>query len=141
MLSEAGPKPDAYKRDGKDPAPSQRSLSLRRQPRRAQDKSDRSTQTACDGSILVSTLELISCQRQGTVWYGLFVHARTSPAIVEWLNRETVKIMNSPHIRTRITNLGNEPLTNTLKEFAEIIERERPFWARVIRDAGVKQIE
>jgi tripartite-type tricarboxylate transporter receptor subunit TctC len=76
-----------------------------------------------------------------TVWYGLFVPARTSPAIVEWLNRETVKIMNSPDIRARITNLGNEPMTNTPTEFARIIERERPFWARVIRDAGVKQIE
>jgi tripartite-type tricarboxylate transporter receptor subunit TctC len=52
-----------------------------------------------------------------TVWYGLFVPAKTSPAIVEWLNRETVKIMHSPDIRARIISLGNEPMTNTPTEF------------------------
>jgi len=76
-----------------------------------------------------------------TVWFGLFVPAKTPPFIVERLNSETVKIMNSPEVRTRVIDLGNVPLTNTPAEFAEIIKREKPFWARVIKEAGVKQIE
>jgi len=76
-----------------------------------------------------------------TVWYGLFVPAKTPPFIVERLNRETVKIMDSPEVRKRVIELGNTPLTNTPAEFAEIIKREMPFWARVIKDTGVKQIE
>jgi hypothetical protein len=40
-----------------------------------------------------------------------------------------------------VIDLGLLPLTNTAAEFAEIIKNETPFWARVIRDAGVEQIE
>jgi tripartite-type tricarboxylate transporter receptor subunit TctC len=76
-----------------------------------------------------------------TVWFGLFVPANTPMPIVEWLSRETVKIMTSSDTRARATSLGNVPLSNTPAEFARIIAREKPFWAGVIKDIGVKPIE
>jgi len=76
-----------------------------------------------------------------TVWYGVFLPAGTPPSIVEKLNRESQKIMNSPDVRKRVADLGNVPLTNTPEEFAEIIKAEKPFWARVVKDIDINQID
>jgi tripartite-type tricarboxylate transporter receptor subunit TctC len=76
-----------------------------------------------------------------TVWFGLFVPAGTPPAIVEVLNREAVAIMTAPDMRKRVVDLGDVPLSSTPREFAELIRAEKPFWTRVIRDAGIKPIE
>jgi tripartite-type tricarboxylate transporter receptor subunit TctC len=76
-----------------------------------------------------------------TVWYGLFVPAGTPPFIVEKLNRESVKIMNSPEVRKRTADLGNVPVTSTAAQLAEIIQAETALWARIIDEAGIKPIE
>ena len=76
-----------------------------------------------------------------TVWFGLFVPAGTPPVIIDMLNREAVKIMNSPDMRKRVIDLGDVPLSSTPMEFAERIRAEKPFWARLIGDAGIKPIE
>jgi tripartite-type tricarboxylate transporter receptor subunit TctC len=76
-----------------------------------------------------------------TVWFGLFVPAGTPPAIIEVLNREAVAIMSAPDMRKRVVDLGDVPLSSTPREFAELIRAEKPFWTRVIRDAGIKPIE
>jgi len=76
-----------------------------------------------------------------TVWFGIFLPAGTPPFIVEKLNRESIKIMSSPEIGKRLIDLGNIPLWNSPVEFSKQIEAERPFWARIIKDAGVQPIE
>ena len=76
-----------------------------------------------------------------TVWYGLFVPAGTPAPIVEKLNRESVKIMNSPDVRKRTVDLGNVPLTSTAAQLAEIIQAETAIWARIVNEAGIKPIE
>jgi tripartite-type tricarboxylate transporter receptor subunit TctC len=76
-----------------------------------------------------------------TVWFGLFVPAGTPAAIVERLNRETVKIMNSPDVQKKARDIGQVALSDTPAEFADLIKKETPYWARVIKDAGVEQIE
>jgi tripartite-type tricarboxylate transporter receptor subunit TctC len=74
-------------------------------------------------------------------WFGLFAPAGTPISIVERLNRETTRIMALPDVRTRVNSLLFMPLGNTSAEFGELIKAEIPFWARVIKDAGIKQIE
>jgi tripartite-type tricarboxylate transporter receptor subunit TctC len=76
-----------------------------------------------------------------TVWFGLFAPAGTPPGIVGTLNREAVKIMNSADMRKRLIDLGDVPLSSTPTEFAELIRAEKPFWARLIEDVGIKPIE
>lgn len=76
-----------------------------------------------------------------TTWWGMFAPAGTPAAVIERLNRETVKIMASPDMRDKLQALGIVPLSNTPAEFAQIIKAEAPFWARLIKDAGIKQID
>jgi tripartite-type tricarboxylate transporter receptor subunit TctC len=75
------------------------------------------------------------------VWFGVFVPAGTPSFIIERLNRESAKIMDSPDMLKRLSDLGNVPLKNSPAEFAELIKAEKPFWARIIKDAGVQPIE
>jgi tripartite-type tricarboxylate transporter receptor subunit TctC len=76
-----------------------------------------------------------------TVWYGLFVPARTSREIIEKLHRETVKIMSLPDVREKLHAIGGVPLHNTPAEFVDVIRAETPYWARVIKDTGIKPVE
>jgi tripartite-type tricarboxylate transporter receptor subunit TctC len=76
-----------------------------------------------------------------TTWWGMFVPAGTPAAVIEKLNRETVKIMALPDMHDKLRALGIVPLSNTPARFADVIRAEAPYWARLIKDAGIKQIE
>jgi len=76
-----------------------------------------------------------------TTWWGMFVPAGTSAAVIEKLNRETVKIMALPDMHDKLRALGIVPLANTPAQFEDVIRSEAPYWARLIKDAGIQQIE
>ena len=76
-----------------------------------------------------------------TTWWGMFVPTGTSAAVIERLNRETVKIMALPDINDKLRALGIVPLSNTPAQFEDVIRSEAPYWARLIKDAGIQQIE
>jgi tripartite-type tricarboxylate transporter receptor subunit TctC len=76
-----------------------------------------------------------------TTWWGMFAPAGTPAAVVARLNRETVKIMARPEIREKLAAIGLEPLGGTPAEFAKVIKAEAPYWERLIKEAGVKQID
>jgi tripartite-type tricarboxylate transporter receptor subunit TctC len=76
-----------------------------------------------------------------TTWFGMFAPAGTSAAVVDKLNRETVKIMALPDMHDKLRAIGILPLTNTSAEFADVIKAETPYWARVIKETGIKPIE
>jgi tripartite-type tricarboxylate transporter receptor subunit TctC len=76
-----------------------------------------------------------------TVWFGLFAPARTPKSIIDRLNRESVKITALPEMRKKLDDFGYVPLGNTPEQFAELIKTETPYWARVIKDAGIKPID
>ncbi|MGP0092074.1 MAG: Bug family tripartite tricarboxylate transporter substrate binding protein [Xanthobacteraceae bacterium] len=76
-----------------------------------------------------------------TAWFGLFVPAGTPAAIIEKLHRETVKIMALPDVHDKLHAIGILPLGNTPTEFADVIKTETPYWAHVIKDAGIRPIE
>jgi tripartite-type tricarboxylate transporter receptor subunit TctC len=76
-----------------------------------------------------------------TTWWGMFVPAATSAAVVGKLNRATAEIMARPDMRDKLRTLGIVPLSNTPAQFADVIRAEAPYWARLIKDAGIAQIE
>jgi tripartite-type tricarboxylate transporter receptor subunit TctC len=76
-----------------------------------------------------------------TAWFGMFAPAGTPAAVIDKLNRETVKIMTSPDVQDKLYAIGIEPLGNTPTEFAAVIKSEIPYWAKVIKDTDIKQIE
>ncbi|MDB5580774.1 MAG: transporter substrate-binding protein [Bradyrhizobium sp.] len=71
-------------------------------------------------------------------WFGLAAPAGTSKDVLDKLHAETAKALAMPEVRKKFDELGLEPVGNTPAEFAAIIRKETPEWAKVIKDAGIK---
>jgi tripartite-type tricarboxylate transporter receptor subunit TctC len=71
-------------------------------------------------------------------WFGLVAPAGTPSEVLDRLHDETVKTLAMADVRRKFGELGIEPVGNTRAEFAAIIRRESPEWARVIKDAGIR---
>lgn len=73
-----------------------------------------------------------------TNWFGIAAPAKTPPAIVERLNRELVRALNSPDLRKRLTDLGAEPVGNTPEQYQAFVQNEISKWGKVIKAAGIR---
>jgi len=71
-------------------------------------------------------------------WFGLVAPAGTPKDVLDRLHGETAKVLAMPEVRKKFDELGLEPVGNTPAEFAAVIRKETPEWAKVIKDAGIK---
>lgn len=72
-------------------------------------------------------------------WYGLLAPAQTPKDIVNRLHSEMVTILQQPQIKERLAGDGADPVGDTPEQFARFIQSELVKWAKVARDAGIKQ--
>jgi len=70
-------------------------------------------------------------------WYGALAPAGTPGAIVTRLNREMVRVLNQPEVKSRLTEEGAEPVGNSPQEFADFVRAERRKYAEVVAAARV----
>jgi len=73
-----------------------------------------------------------------STWYGVLAPAGTPRPIINRLNTELVRIMNSPDLKDRLAALATDPLASTPDEFADFIRQEIARWGKVVREAGLK---
>jgi len=71
-------------------------------------------------------------------WFGLVAPAGTPKDVLDKLHIETVKALAMPEVRKKFDELGLEPVGNTPAEFSDVIRKETPEWAKLIKDAGIK---
>ena len=71
-------------------------------------------------------------------WFGLLAPAGTPQDIIDKLHDETIKALATPEVRKRFDELGLEPVGNTPAEFAAVIKKETPEWAKVIKEADIR---
>jgi len=71
-------------------------------------------------------------------WYALFLPAKTPTPIVNQLNAEIVKIMNSPAMLKKLNDIGAETFTDNPEQFAKFIAKEHQFWGKVIQSLNIK---
>jgi tripartite-type tricarboxylate transporter receptor subunit TctC len=71
-------------------------------------------------------------------WAGLLAPAKTPPAIVEKLYRETKLALADPEVRKGYAALGLDPVGNTPAEFAEQIRRGLEGWEPVVKRINFK---
>lgn len=74
-------------------------------------------------------------------WFGLLAPAGTPPAVIDKLQRETVRVLALPEVQASLHTLGLDLIGNTPAEFANVIRAETPQWATVIRGAGIRASE
>jgi tripartite-type tricarboxylate transporter receptor subunit TctC len=71
-------------------------------------------------------------------WYGLFAPAGVKADVIERLNAEVVKLMNTPETRSRLAKVELDAATSTPAEFAKFVRAESDKWGRVIKDANIR---
>jgi tripartite-type tricarboxylate transporter receptor subunit TctC len=71
-------------------------------------------------------------------WFGLLAPAGTPKDVLDKLHDEAIKALAAPTLRKRFDELGLEAVGNTPEQFTDVIKRETPEWAKVIKDAGIK---
>jgi tripartite-type tricarboxylate transporter receptor subunit TctC len=64
--------------------------------------------------------------------------AATPRPIVDLLNVEAVKVMNTQETRTSLAATGGEPASATPEQTAEFLRAEYARWGQVIREAKIK---
>ena len=70
-------------------------------------------------------------------WLGILTPAGVPRGIIDRLNREIVAILRSPDVQKMILAEGGDITPSTPEEFAELLRKELPLWARVIKRAGI----
>ena len=70
-------------------------------------------------------------------WYGLFVPAKTPRGIVELIQREAVKAINTPDVRDRILSMGMEIIGSTPEEFDARYKADLVTFARIVKEACI----
>jgi tripartite-type tricarboxylate transporter receptor subunit TctC len=85
-----------------------------------------------------TTLEAGYANAEYPIWLGIFVPMKTPREIVDKLNRETLKALQDPKVRDKLTALGFEPMALTPPEFATFVQREITANAELAKAAGLK---
>jgi tripartite-type tricarboxylate transporter receptor subunit TctC len=73
-----------------------------------------------------------------SLWYGLLAPAGTPRAVIDRLNREVTKALESSEVRERLLAQGADPMPGTPEAFAGFMQTEMAKWAPVVKQAGVK---
>ncbi len=71
-------------------------------------------------------------------WTGMFAPAGTPKAIVEKISADMTRVLTSPDIVERLTNMGQEPFVSTPEQFAALLQSELAHYAKIIKDANIK---
>ena len=73
-----------------------------------------------------------------TSWFGLLAPAGTPAEIVNRVQQEVAKALNTPAIKEKLLAQGAIPSGNTPAEFARHIDAEHRKWAQVVKVSGAK---
>lgn len=73
-----------------------------------------------------------------SVWQGVFAPAGTPPAIVALLSAAINRAIQAPEVREAMLSAGNEVVSGSQKEFADLVRKDVDRWGAVISRAGIK---
>ena len=73
-----------------------------------------------------------------SAWYGVVAPAGTAVQIIELLNLEIVKILNTTDTREYFQKFGAETGGNSKEEFSLFMRNETQKWKNVIKISGIK---
>jgi tripartite-type tricarboxylate transporter receptor subunit TctC len=73
-----------------------------------------------------------------SVWFGVLTPAGTPREIVQRLNAEIVKILQSAEVKERFFKQGVDVQTSSPEQFDAFVKSEVARWAKVIKEAGIR---
>ncbi|MBX9905058.1 MAG: tripartite tricarboxylate transporter substrate binding protein [Burkholderiales bacterium] len=75
---------------------------------------------------------------EANTWFGCLAPAGTPADIINKLNAESARALNAPAVKERMAGMGLFVVANKPEEFAELLKKEIPRWAKVVKESGVK---
>jgi tripartite-type tricarboxylate transporter receptor subunit TctC len=75
---------------------------------------------------------------EAVIWLGIMAPAGTPKAIVDKLNSEIRKAVDSPDLRKAWAEQGAVPMTMTPDEFTKFMREDIEKWARIVKISGAK---
>jgi tripartite-type tricarboxylate transporter receptor subunit TctC len=74
---------------------------------------------------------------EATNWYAFVAPGKTPKAVIDFWNREIVKVLKDPEVAKELARHGLEPQPGTPGELAKYIDAETEKWGRVVREAKI----
>jgi tripartite-type tricarboxylate transporter receptor subunit TctC len=71
-------------------------------------------------------------------WYALGAPRSTPADVVATINQAVLAALSDPKMKTRIAELGGEPMPMTLADFGQFVADETGKWSKVVKFAGLK---
>ena len=76
---------------------------------------------------------------EASLMFGIIGPAGMPPDVVNKLNAEIVRIINTPQMREKFTRQGVLPIAGSPAEFIAFMRTEQDKWAKVIKAANIKE--
>ena len=73
-----------------------------------------------------------------TNWTGVFVAAKTPPAVIDRLAAEIAKAIQDPGVREKLVSAGVDPLGLSPAQFRQFLEREKATYSKVAKIRNIK---
>jgi tripartite-type tricarboxylate transporter receptor subunit TctC len=74
---------------------------------------------------------------ESTSWGVMVAPAKTPAAIIDKLNKETVRALQLPDVKERMARLGADVVGNTPAEARRFLQEEVQKWAKTVKAAGI----
>ena len=71
-------------------------------------------------------------------WFGLFVPAKTPPAIVDRLRIELARVISAPDVVETFRKAGGKPLALSDAAMRALVQRDVERWSRLVRELDLK---
>ena len=71
-------------------------------------------------------------------WNGLTAPARTPKAVIDKVNADVRKVVNTPEMIDRLKADGSDPAGYPVEQYQRFLRDEAVKWRKVIEQAGIK---
>ncbi|HTD90747.1 MAG TPA: tripartite tricarboxylate transporter substrate binding protein [Burkholderiales bacterium] len=75
---------------------------------------------------------------EATNWFGALAPAATPPDVVNKLNTELIKVLQTPDVRDRLLSLAYDLQSSTPQDFSALLKTETEKWAKIVKASGAK---
>jgi tripartite-type tricarboxylate transporter receptor subunit TctC len=72
------------------------------------------------------------------VIHAMFAPAQTPPAIINRMNQEVVRFLNTPEAKAKLLSIAIEPVGSSPAELAAIVKADIARLSKLIKEAGIR---